>query len=150
MQGINKVSLLGNVTKEVTLRTTNGGQSVATVDLATNETYKDKSGKSVETVAFHRVTVFGAAADNAAKYLVKGQTVFVEGKLAYSSFDDKDTGKKVFKTDIIALNVIYLGKPGGAEKSNSGFKSNGNGAKKYAVKDDDGFGAGVSDDEIPF
>lgn len=154
MGSLNEVTILGNLTKEVETRSTNGGKTVATLNIATNESYTNNAGEKVDTSAFHRVTAFGPQADNAAKYLTVGQQVCIKGKLSYSSFDDKETGKKVYKTDIIAQQVIFLGKPSGEKKSApySGDKAKGNGAPKYAMKGrDDDFGGGSDDDNsVPF
>lgn len=148
-QGINKVTLLGNLSKDVELKATSGGKTVATLHVATNESYKDNSGQKVDKVAFHRVTVFGAQADSAAKHLVKGQQVHIEGKLDYSNYE-KD-GVKVYQTNIIAQNIIFLGKPSGAPKPTSTSKHT---AKPQANKGfDDGYVDGPAADDdagIPF
>lgn len=153
MGSLNEVTILGNITKAIETRATNGGKTVATLNIATNESYTNNAGEKVETPAFHRVTAFGAQADSAAKYLTVGQQVLIKGKLSYSSFDDKDNpGKKIYKTDIIALQVIFLGKPGG--KSDTPFKAApfaGNKAKPAAQsQDDNDFGGSDDDQSIPF
>jgi single-strand DNA-binding protein len=114
MAGINKVILVGNLGKDPELRTTQDGQKVCSFSIATSEAWTDKSGQKQEKTEWHRVTVWGRQAENCAQYLSKGRQVYVEGKLSYRQWDDKETGQKKYATDIIANTIQFLGGNAGA------------------------------------
>jgi single-strand DNA-binding protein len=111
VSSVNKVILIGNLGADPELKQTPSGQAVCNLSLATSETFKDKSGAKQERVEWHRVTVWGKTAENCAKYLEKGRSVYVEGRLQTRSWDDKD-GKKRYSTDIVASDVKFLGSGG--------------------------------------
>lgn len=105
---INKVILIGNLGRDPEVRTTQGGSSVCTLSVATAERQKDRDGNWTDHTEWHRVVVFGQAADACAKYLAKGRQVFVEGKLRTNKWQDKD-GQDRYTTEIIAFEVKFLG-----------------------------------------
>jgi len=112
-EGLNRVQLLGNLTSEPDLRFTQGGQGVLNIRLATNESYLDKDKVRRERVDYHTVVVWGKRGESLAKILTKGSSIFVEGSLRSSSYDDRE-GVKRYKTEVVATNVILTGsKPGG-------------------------------------
>jgi single-strand DNA-binding protein len=104
---MNKVILMGNLGADPELRTTTNGTSVATLRLATNERFTDKSGKSQQRTSWHRVVVWAKSAENCAKFLHKGSRVSVEGRLDNRSWDDK-AGQKHWVTEIVANVVTFL------------------------------------------
>lgn len=104
MASVNKVIIMGNLTRDVELKNLPTGSPVAEFGVAMNEKYKDK-----ETVVFIDVTVWGSLAENCAKYISKGSLVFIEGKITMDSWEDKTTGKKRTKLKITGLNVQFLG-----------------------------------------
>lgn len=108
-EGLNRVMLLGNLGADPELRHTQGGQAVLHIRLATTESYLDKDKNRQERTEWHRVTVWGARAEALAKFLTKGSTIFVEGSLRTSSYDDKKTGEKRYSTEINANNIILAG-----------------------------------------
>jgi len=108
---VNKVFLIGNLGKEVELRNTQSGKSVAKLSVATTENYT-KDGNKEETTEWHNVIVWGSQAESCAQYLVKGQKVYVEGKIQTRSYDKE--GAKVYVTEIVAQRVQFLEKPKGA------------------------------------
>lgn len=111
--GLNKVMLIGHVGKDPELKYMPSGGAVANFNIATNESYKDKTGKLVEKTEWHKVVVYARTAEVVAEYVKKGAQVFVEGKLQTRSWD-KD-GVKHYMTEIVAFNVQFLGsKKGGA------------------------------------
>jgi single-strand DNA-binding protein len=131
MAGVNKVILIGNLGKDPELRFTQGGQAVCTFSMATTESWNDRaSGEKVERTEWHRIVVWGRAAELCAKYLAKGRTAFVEGRLQTREWEDKD-GHKRWTTEINAQNVQFLGGPrgagpeGGAPSSEGGSFSSG-------------------------
>ena len=111
MNGLNRVELIGHLGADPELKMTPNGFSVMHLNLATNESWKDKEGVVRDKVEWHRITVWGKQAEALAKFLRKGWKVFVQARLEHGSFD-KD-GQKHYRTDVIAYNVISLGPPRG-------------------------------------
>lgn len=110
---MNKVFVSGHLGKDVELRTTQSGQSVCNLSLATNERWTNKDGQKQEHTEWHRVIVWGKTAENCAKYLKKGQTVLVDGKLQTREFDEA-IGIKRYVTEIVANTVEFGASPAGA------------------------------------
>ena len=109
MAGINKVILIGNLGKDPEVRHLENGATVANFPLATTESYKNKEGQKVENTEWHNIVLWRGLADIAEKYLRKGQTVYIEGKLKTRSWEDKD-GNKRYTTEIVADNMTMLGR----------------------------------------
>lgn len=105
--GINKVTLVGNVGEAPQVKTTNENGRVVNFSLATNETYKDKDGKEVKKTEWHRVVAWDKRAQLIGDYIKKGDPIYIEGKLRTSSWEDKD-GVKRYSTDIICDNLVFL------------------------------------------
>lgn len=115
-RGLNKVMLIGHLSKDPELKYTPAGAAVASFNLATNESYKDRAGNDVSKTEWHRLVVWNKQAEIAAEYLKKGQQIFVEGKLQTRSWE-KD-GQKHYMTEIVVFNFQMLGRKndgGGAE-----------------------------------
>lgn len=102
---INKAMVFGNLTRDPEMRALPSGQQVCSFSLATNYTYKGKDGNRVEKSDFHNIVVFGAQAENSAKYLKKGASAYVEGRLQTQSWE-KD-GVKQYRTEIVADRVQF-------------------------------------------
>ncbi|MDI9364794.1 MAG: single-stranded DNA-binding protein [Flavobacterium sp.] len=109
MRGINKVTLMGNLGKDPEMTYLEGNIGVAKFTLATTETYKDRSGKSISQTEWHRVVLWRGLAELAQKFLHKGSLIFLEGRLCTRSWEDKD-GNKKFATEIVGDNLIMLDK----------------------------------------
>ena len=107
-RGLNKVMLIGHLSKDPELKYTPAGAAVASFSLATNESYKDKAGNQQDRTEWHRLVVWNKQAEIAAEYLKKGQQIFVEGKLQTRSWE-KD-GQKHYMTEIVVLNFQMLGR----------------------------------------
>ena len=116
-EGLNRVMLLGNLGAESELRYTKGGQAVLNLRLATTESYLDQNKVRQERTDWHNVVIWGKRGEGLARVLGKGSTVFIEGRLATSSYDDKD-GNKRWKTEVVATNVVLAG--GGRGRGGSG------------------------------
>lgn len=106
---INKVTLIGHAGGEPDVRKLEGGSTVARVSLATNESYKDKDGNWQTTTEWHNLILWRDMADRAAQNIKKGSTVFVEGKLSYRKYTDKD-GVEKSMTDIVVSHFRVLDK----------------------------------------
>jgi single-strand DNA-binding protein len=113
MASLNKAMLIGNLTRDPELRYVPSGSAVASFTLAMNRVYKLQTGEKKEEVSFVRVVVWGRMAEICAEYLKKGRSVFVEGRLQSRSWDGQD-GQKRNTLEVIAMNVQFLGAPGGA------------------------------------
>ena len=107
-EGLNRVMLLGNLGADPELRFTQGGQAVLNMRLATTETYLDKNKVRQERTDWHNVVVWGKRGEALAKILAKGSSLFIEGSLRTSSYDDKE-GHKRYKTEIVANNILLTG-----------------------------------------
>ena len=118
MSSVNKVILVGNLGRDPELRYTQGGQSVCNFSIATSENWTDKSGEKQERTEWHRVVVWGKPAENAAQYLTKGRSVYVEGRIQTNEWEDKEGNKRETK-EIVAQSVQYLGR---ANSSGGGSK----------------------------
>jgi len=108
MSSVNKVILIGNLGADPEVKFTPSNRAVCTLRIATSESFKDKAGQKQERTEWHRIIVWGEQGENCGKYLAKGRTVYVEGKLQTRSWDDKD-GTKKYATEIIADRVNFLG-----------------------------------------
>lgn len=118
---LNKVMIIGRLTRDPELRTTPGGANVCQLGLATNFVYTNQqSGQKVEQVEYHTVVVWRKLAEIANQYLKKGQRVYIEGRLQTRNWDSKD-GQKKNRTEIVADNMIMLD---GGKMSTGGTPSN--------------------------
>ncbi|MCF8245736.1 MAG: single-stranded DNA-binding protein [Saprospiraceae bacterium] len=104
---LNRVTLIGRLGKDPEVRRLESGVAVAKFSLATSESYKDKEGNKVDTTEWHNVVVWRGQAEIAEKFLKKGMLIYVEGKLTYREYTDKDNVKKYF-TEIVASNFQML------------------------------------------
>lgn len=143
MGSVNRVLLVGNLGRDAELRYTAGGAAIATLSLATTETYKDKAGNKQQKTEWHRVVLWGKTAEALAEYLSKGKQIAVEGRIETRSYE-KD-GEKKYSTEIKADRVTLLG--GGGPAEGVARREPAKAAAAAPVDDDPGFG---SDDDIPF
>lgn len=133
---MNSVSLMGNVGSDPELKSTNGGQSVLKISLATNRDVK-RGDKWEKETDWHRVTVFGKRAEGLAKHVQKGTSLAVTGSIRYSSYTDRD-GVKRYSTEIVADTVEFAGRSGGSGSTR--------GSEAPSHYEDDG----MSDASVPF
>jgi single-strand DNA-binding protein len=108
MASVNKVILLGNLGRDPETRYTTGGDAVTTLNIATSEQWKDKSGEKQERTEWHRVVLFARLAEIAGEYLKKGRSVYIEGRLQTRKYTDKD-GVEKYSTEIVADRMQLLG-----------------------------------------
>ncbi|MFO0760789.1 MAG: single-stranded DNA-binding protein [Byssovorax sp.] len=125
-EGLNRVMLLGNLGADPELRFTQGGQAVLNMRIATTESYLDKDKVRRERTDWHNVVVWGKRGEALGKILTKGSSVFIEGSLRTSSYDDRD-GNKRYKTEIHANNVLLTGRGGrgGGDEGGGGYDAGG-------------------------
>ena len=111
MRTINKVILIGNITRDPMVKTTENGKKVALYTIATNRYYKTAEGENRSESEFHNCVSWGALAERCEKFLVKGKLVYVEGRLK-TRVIEKDNGEKIYKTEVVVSNIIFLNKRG--------------------------------------
>lgn len=108
MKSVNKVILLGNVTRDPELKATQSGQSVATFGIATNRVWKDQAGEKQSLAEYHNLVAWGGLAEFCAQSVKKGKPLYVEGYLKTRSWDGAE-GSKIFRTEIVVENLVLLG-----------------------------------------
>ena len=109
---LNKAIIIGNLTRDPEVRAIPSGMQVCSFSVATNSVWKDKEGNKKEAAEFHNIVVFGRQAETAGQYLKKGQSVLVEGRMQTRSWDDKTSGQKKYRTEIVADRVQFGPKAG--------------------------------------
>ena len=135
MAGVNKVILVGNLGKDPEVKYLDNGVAVANFSLATTENYKNKEGEKVSQTEWHNIVLWRGLAEVAEKYLKKGASVYVEGKIKTRKWEDKD-GNTRYNTEILADNMTMLGGKQSQEDSQSS-------ASKSVANDDEA-------DDLPF
>jgi len=114
MANLNKVQLIGNLTRDVEVRTTPKGTALAQFGMAINRTFKKEDGTQAEEVTFVDIEAWGKQAEILAKYLVKGSQLYLEGRLKLDQWEDKTTQQKRSKMKVVLENFQFLGAPKGA------------------------------------
>lgn len=105
---LNKAMIIGNLTRDPEVRNTPSGQTVASFSVATSFVWNDQSGQKKENVEFHNIVAWRRLAEICGQYLKKGSKVYIEGRLQTRTWQDKNTNAKMYKTEIIADNMIML------------------------------------------
>ncbi|PIR55325.1 single-stranded DNA-binding protein [Candidatus Peregrinibacteria bacterium CG10_big_fil_rev_8_21_14_0_10_36_19] len=118
MRSVNKVILIGNLTRDPELRQTPNGQSVTTFGIATNRQWTTKEGDGKSSAEFHECVAWARLAEICSEYLKKGNLVYVEGYLKTRSWDSPE-GIKKFKTEIVVQDMIILEKRGSKNEDSS-------------------------------
>ena len=122
MASFNKVLLMGNLTRDPELRYTSGGTAVASFGLAINRKFK-QGEEWKDEVCFVDITVWAKQGENCAEYLNKGSQAFIEGRLNYQTWEDKQSGQQRSKLEVVANNVQFLTKQGDKKDMGSGSSS---------------------------
>lgn len=159
-KSVNKVILLGNVGKDPEIRSTPGGAMVANLTLATSDRFQDAQGNWQDRTEWHALVAFKRTAEIIRDYVKKGSKLYIEGKLQTRSWDDKESGQKRYKTEIVVFDLSLLSgredgaggtggysRPAASSGSAAGFDQRpaaSGGADDYAQQ------AEISDDDIPF
>jgi len=159
---VNKVILVGRLGRDPETRFTSGGQPVANVSVATDETFKDRAGERQKRTEWHRVVLWGKLAEIAQQYLKKGSLVYIEGRIQSRQWEDKRDGQKKTSFDIVA-NVMRMlgGRAEGAAAGAGAGASGGMGGGRSQDADFEGApmpdeasgaapGPEISDEDIPF
>jgi single-strand DNA-binding protein len=163
MAALNKVMLIGNLGRDPEVRVIPSGAKVATFSIATTERFTSQSGERQEKTEWHNIVVWRRLAEIVEQYTRKGSQIFVEGKLTTRSWDDPQTGKKNYKTEIVANTIQLLGgrnEGGGNQSSGQGYGQNsgansGGGSGGYGSSSAPGAPEGYenmppADEDLPF
>ena len=140
MAGVNKVILVGNLGKDPEVRHLDNGIAVANFSLATTESYTNKQGERVNQTEWHNIVLWRGLADVAEKYLKKGNSVYVEGKISTRKWEDKE-GNTRYSTDIIADKMTMLGSK--SDNSNTSTESRTSSTEPKPSEDSE-------NDDLPF
>lgn len=154
-KSVNKVILVGNLGKDPEVKFTPSGMQVAKFSIATNEGYKDKSGQWQERTEWHNIVAWARLAEIIGEYVKKGSKVYIEGRLQTSSWDDKETGQKKYKTEIVANELVLLGGRGEGSEGGGGGYSRGaaaGGGNNYdqSQHEEPTHATQIQDEDIPF
>lgn len=155
MAGVNKVILVGNLGRDPEVRYAQSGTAVAKINLAVNERRK-QGDEWIDHTEWVRVTCFGRTAENVGKYLAKGRSIYVEGRMQTSKYTDRE-GQEKWSTEVVANNIVFLASGGdgnrddfggGGRQGNGGSRGGANrgGDSSRSGGSDDGF----YDDDLPF
>lgn len=152
-KSVNKVILLGNVGKDPEIRATPGGTTVASFSLATTDRTKDPSGNWTDRTEWHNLVAFQRTAEIVRDYVKKGSKLYIEGKIQTRSWDDKTSGEKKYRTEIIVNDLSLLS--GRGEGDGGGSSYNRSSSTSYdqrtpAHADELVQSTEITDDDIPF
>lgn len=145
---INKAILVGRLGKDPEIRSTPSGQTVARFSIATDEKFTDRNGEKQERTEWHNIAAWGKLGEICGQYLRKGKLVYIEGSIRTDSWDDKETGQKKYRTEIVAQNMKMLERKSDEE---GGSYSGGSGSYAGARKSGPTPAPALEDDdEVPF
>ena len=156
MRGVNKVILIGNLTKDPDLRYTVNKRAYARFNIAVNTRRKDPSGEYKESTEYVPVMAWGLTAENCGKYLKKGNAVLIEGRISSSTYDAKDGSGKRFSTEVVIDNLQFIGNiPQSNSNNNSSNNYNNNYSRSQSqspssvnnnfIQNDDNFGKSIGE-----
>ena len=155
-KSVNRVILLGNVGKDPEIRSTGGGTMVANFTLATSDRQKDAQGNWQDRTEWHNLVAFTRLAEIVRDYVKKGSKLYVEGKIQTRSWDDKETGAKRYRTEIVVNDISLLsgrdeaGSGGYSRSSSSASSASSYDQRPPSGNEDFAQQAEISDDDIPF
>jgi len=150
-KGVNKVFLLGRLGKDPEMRATAGGMTIANFTLATSDRTKDAQGNWQDHTEWHNLVAFGRTAEIVRDYCKKGSQIFIEGKIQTRSWEDKESGAKKYRTEILVNELSLLDSKGSGEGGGSYAKSNTAPYTATAPAAAPDFAdQGITDDDIPF
>ena len=157
-KSLNRVQLIGNLGQDPEVKYTPQGTPVAKLTIATNERFKDKEGNWQDRTEWHNIVAFQRLAEIIGQYLKKGGKCYIEGSLRTGSWDDKETGKKMYKTEIIANELVLLsgrGEGGGEHAGGSRGVSASAGGNNFdqsapEAQPAPASGSPITDEDIPF
>jgi single-strand DNA-binding protein len=158
MASINKVILVGRLGKDPEIRSVPSGTSVAKFTLATDEKFTDRSGEKQERTEWHNIVAWGKLAEICGQYLKKGKLIYIEGSIRTDSWDDKESGQKRYRTEIIANSMQMLDRREDGGGSGGGYSGGYNQSRGSGTGSGSGGGSDRSapsqdfgdDEDVPF
>jgi single-strand DNA-binding protein len=151
MASVNKVILVGRLGKDPEIRSTPGGTTVAKFTIATDERFTDRSGEKQERTEWHNIVAWSKLAEICGQYLRKGKLVYIEGSIRTDSWEDKESGQKKYRTEIIANTMQMLDRRGDEEGGGGGGSySGGGGGSRKSSSSPSSRPEMDDDDEVPF
>ncbi len=154
MANVNKVMLLGNITRDLEVRYTPKGTAVCDLGMAINRIRTGDNGERIEEVTYVDVTLWGRQAELAGQYLAKGRPVFIEGRLQLDQWDDKQTGQKRSRLRVVCENMQFVGGAGGSQGGGGGSSPRSSSGADHDSPSQGGAPASDSfdndEDDIPF
>ena len=152
-KSVNKVILVGNVGKDPEVKFLPSGQPVANFTLATSDRFKDKAGEWQDRTEWHNLTAYQRLAEIIRDYVKKGTKLYVEGRIQTRSWDDKTSGEKKYRTEVLVNDLVLLS--GRGEGGEGGGSYNRGGSSSYDQRssshsDDLVSQTEITDDDIPF
>ena len=147
---LNKAIVIGNLTRDPELRSLPSGIKVCSFSLATNRVWKDKNGAKQESADYHNVVVFGRQAETVAQYMKKGSSILVEGRMQTRSWDDKTSGEKKYRTEIVADRTQFGPKGGSGDGGSAPAKAPATPAKAEELDSIEYPEEDINPEDIPF
>ncbi|HLK53560.1 MAG TPA: single-stranded DNA-binding protein [Candidatus Angelobacter sp.] len=152
-KSVNKVILVGNLGKDPEVKYTPSGVPVAKFSLATNERFKDKAGEWQDRTEWHNIVAWQRLAEIIGEYVKKGSKIYIEGRLQTSSWEDKQSGEKKYRTEVVASDLVLLGgrgegggdHEGRSSRSGSSFDQRTSHSEEHVPSS-----AEITDEDIPF
>ena len=143
-KSVNKVILVGNVGKDPEVRYSPSGTPVANFSLATNERFKDRNDQWQERTEWHSIVAWQRLAEIVGEYVAKGSKLYIEGKIQTSSWEDRQSGERKYRTEIVARDLLLLGPQGNSDNDHRGSSHENEDQTSYS-------GSGeIVDEDIPF
>jgi single-strand DNA-binding protein len=155
-KSVNKVILLGNVGKDPEVKFLPSGSAVANLTIATSERFKDKGGEWQERTEWHNLVAYQRLAEIIRDYVKKGNKLYIEGRIQTRSWDDKTSGEKKYRTEIIVAELVLLSGKADGESGGGGSYNRGSSSSSYDQRggssshDDLVSSTEITDDDIPF
>jgi len=152
-KSVNKVILIGNLGKDPEVKYTPSGVPVAKFSLATNERFKDKSGEWQDRTEWHNIVAWQRTAEIVGEYVKKGSKIYVEGRLQTSSWEDKQSGEKKYRTEVVVNDLVLLSGRGDGEsegRSRSAVAAGGGMDQRPPHAEEASQETGITDEDIPF
>ena len=154
---INKVILVGRLGKDPEIRSTPGGNTVAKFTIATDERFTDREGNKQERTEWHNIAAWGKLGEICGQYLKKGKLVYIEGSIRTDSWDDKESGQKKYRTEVVANTMKMLDRRGDEGEGGGGGYERSGGYNKSQSSQARGGGRSAppsdvieDDEEVPF
>lgn len=132
MRTVNKIILIGNITRDPLVKNTENGKKISMFTLATNRYYKTSDWENKSEAEFHNCVAWGSLAERVEQFVSKGKLIYIEGRLK-TRIIEKEGGEKIYKTEVVVGNIIFLNKKSDFEDTNDSLSSD------LSLDDDDMF-----------